>query len=137
MNNYETVIVIDAHQPEEIIEGLVDKIKKLITDNGGEILDMNRWGKRRLAYEIRKKQHGYYICFIFEIDKNNFPSVLERFFRLNEEILRYLILRLEKKLLDIKLKKKKPEKDTKKVSSKDTKTENIEKEEEKKVVEES
>ncbi len=136
MNNYETVIVIDAHQPEEIIENLVDKIKKLISDNGGKILDMNRWGKRRLAYEIRKKQHGYYICFIYEIDKNDFSSIIERFFRLNEEILRYLILRLDKKLLDIKLKKKKPEKDIKKVSNKDTETENIEKEE-KKVVEES
>jgi len=136
MNNYETVIVIDAHQPEEIIEDLLDKIKKLISDNGGKILDMNRWGKRRLAYEIRKKQHGYYICFIYEIDKNDFSSIIERFFRLNEEILRYLILRLDKKLLDIKLKKKKPEKDIKKVSNKDTETENIEKEE-KKVVEES
>lgn len=106
MRTYETVIIIDAHQPEEVIEGLIEKIKKIITDNGGSILDVNRWGKRRLAYEIKKKQHGYYVYFLYEIDKREFPKELERSMRMTEELLRYLVLQIDKKVLEYKLNKK-------------------------------
>ena len=109
MRTYETIIVIDAHLSEEIIEGLVNKTKKMITDNGGNIIGVNRWGKRRLAYEIKKKQHGYYVYFLYEIDKSEFPKVLERYFSIAEEILRYLTLKLDKKALKFKVKKKKEE----------------------------
>ncbi len=87
MNTYETVVVINAHQSEDTLEGVVNKIKTIITDNKGNILDINRWGKRRLAYEIKKRQHGYYISFIFEVEQKDFPSVLKRFFKFNEEII--------------------------------------------------
>ena len=109
MNTYETVVVINAHQSEDTLEGVVNKIKTIITDNKGNILDINRWGKRRLAYEIKKRQHGYYISFIFEVEQKDFPSVLKRFFKFNEEILRYLVIGLNKKVLDIRLKKKRIE----------------------------
>ena len=107
MRTYETVIIIDAHQAEEVIEGLIEKIKKIITDNGGSILDVNRWGKRRLAYEIKKKQHGYYVYFLYEIDKKEFPKELEHSMRMTEELLRYLVLQIDKKVLEYKLNKKK------------------------------
>ena len=107
MRTYETVVIIDAHQPEEMIEGLIEKIRKIITDNGGSILDVNRWGKRRLAYEIKKKQHGYYVYFLYEVDKKDFPKELERSLRMTEELLRYLVLKIDKKVLEYKLNKKK------------------------------
>lgn len=109
MKTYETIAVIDAHQSEETIEGLINKIKKIITDNGGNIIDVNRWGKRRLAYEIKKKQHGYYVYFLYEIDKSEFTKVLEHNFRISEKMLRYLTLRLDKKAIELKVKKKNEE----------------------------
>ena len=111
MRTYETVIIIDAHQPEEIIEGLVEKIRKMITDNGGSILDVNRWGKRRLAYEIKKKQHGYYVYFLYEIDKKEFPEELERNLRMIENLLRYLVIKIDKKILEFKMNRKKEKHD--------------------------
>ena len=107
MRTYETVIVIDAHQPDEKFESLTEKVKKLITDNNGKVLEVSRWGKRRLAYEIKKKQHGYYIHFLYEMEKREFLKIIEREFKLTEEILRYLTLHLDKKALNYKLKKRK------------------------------
>lgn len=131
MKTYETITVIDAHQSEETIESLINKIKKIITDNGGNIIDVNRWGKRRLAYEIKKKQHGYYVYFLYEIDKSEFPKVLEQIFRISEEMLRYLTLRLDKKAIKLKVKKKNEE--IEKTLNKDS----SKKVEEEKLVEES
>ncbi len=107
MRTYETVIVIDAHQSDEKFESLTEKVKKLITDNNGKVLEVSRWGKRRLAYEIKKKQHGYYIHFLYEMNKREFLNIIEREFKLTDEILRYLTLNLSKKALNYKLKKKK------------------------------
>lgn len=107
MKTYETVIIVDAHLPEENIEGVVEKVRKIITDSGGNILDVNRWGKRRLAYEIKKKQHGYYVYFLYEIDKKNFPKELEQILRITEEVLRYLMIQLDKKTIEYKLNKRK------------------------------
>lgn len=131
MKTYETIVVIDAHQSEETIESLINKIKKMITDNGGNIIDVNRWGKRRLAYEIKKKQHGYYVYFLYEIDKGEFPKVLEHNFRISEKMLRYLTLRLDKKAIELKVKKKNEE--IEKTLNKDS----SKKVEEEKLVEES
>ncbi len=131
MKTYETIAVIDAHQSEETIDSLINKIKKMITDNGGNIIDVNRWGKRRLAYEIKKKQHGYYVYFLYEIDKGEFPKVLEHNFRISEKMLRYLTLRLDKKVIELKVKKKNEE--IEKTLNKDSNK----KVEEEKIVEES
>ena len=131
MKTYETIVVIDAHQSDETIDSLINKIKKMITDNGGNIIDVNRWGKRRLAYEIKKKQHGYYVYFLYEIDKGEFPKVLEHNFRISEKMLRYLTLRLDKKAIKLKVKKKNEE--IEKTLNKDS----SKKAEEEKLVEES
>jgi small subunit ribosomal protein S6 len=98
LRKYETVLVIDSLLKAEEIENIIKKYERFISANGGEIENLDRWGKKRLAYEIKKRQYGYYVLFRF-----NGPPImikqLEREFRLNEALLRYQTIQMEKKAL--------------------------------------
>lgn len=65
------------------------------TDNLGQVTKIDRWGRRKLAYEIDKQRDGYYVCMSADIDPKNLPE-LERNLRLAPSILRYLIIRPQK-----------------------------------------
>ena len=98
MRQYETTFIVDAHLPGDQIETTIEKITKFIDKKGGKVLNIDRWGKRRLAYEIRKKQYGYYIYVRFEAE-NTFVKELEREYQLDESILRYLTLLMSRAAL--------------------------------------
>lgn len=112
MRTYQTVVVIDSLLKSEEIEATIEKILRIINNNGGKVLNVDRWEKRRLAYEIRKRQYGYYVEIIFEAP-SNLVKILERDYRLDENILRYLTVTLSKKALiyldQIKMAKQVPE----------------------------
>jgi len=95
---YETTVVIDAHLREEDIETVIGKVTKLIEKHKGTVKEINRWGKRRLAYEIKKKQYGYYVYIRFEAE-GALIQELERGFQLDESILRYLSVLVPKAAL--------------------------------------
>jgi small subunit ribosomal protein S6 len=92
MNNYEVLYVIDGTISDEEIKDQVVRFTDLVTKNGGEVVDVNEWGKRRLAYEINYKSEGYYVLMNFKSD-SDFPSELERNFGINEKIIRYMVER--------------------------------------------
>jgi small subunit ribosomal protein S6 len=92
MNNYEVLYVIDGTISDEEIKKQVEKFTGLVTKNGGEVVDVNEWGKRRLAYQINYKSEGYYVLMNFKSD-SDFPKELERNFGINEKILRYMVER--------------------------------------------
>lgn len=92
MNNYEVLYVIDGTISDEEIKKQVEKFSNIVTKNNGEIVDVNEWGKRRLAYQINYKSEGYYVLMNFKSD-SDFPSELERNFGINENILRYMVER--------------------------------------------
>ncbi len=85
---YETVLVVDAMIPEESIASEFDAVSKLI-DSQGKIIRVDRWGKRRLAYPIRKRTHGEYAVFYYEAD-TTLPAELGKRLRINENVLRWL-----------------------------------------------
>lgn len=90
MRTYELIIVFDSGLEIEQIETDLKRFKEIMTSEGGFIRVWERWGKQRLAYEIRRRQYGYYTLVIFDTA----PSViaeLERIIRLTPTILRYLI----------------------------------------------
>lgn len=89
LRHYETTFIIDAHLPSEQIEASITKYSQFIETHGGTIVSIDRWGKRRLAYEIGKKQYGYYVCMRFDIEGEQIKP-FEREFKLDEEVLRYL-----------------------------------------------
>lgn len=95
MRAYETVIVLDAGLEEEPLEQEVSTIEQLIASQNGEMVDTERWGNRKLSYEISDKQQGYYTLFRF----NGEPEVideLDRVFKLNDHIIRHMIKRVKK-----------------------------------------
>ncbi|MBC8277367.1 MAG: 30S ribosomal protein S6 [FCB group bacterium] len=111
MRRYETTCIIDGALETEKIEEISKRTSEIITNAGGNIIEEKHWGKRRLAYEIKKRQYGYYIILTFEAE-GNIVEEIERFFRLNQYVLRYLsILLTDKDLRNIKsdLEKKKRE----------------------------
>ena len=98
LRQYEATFIVDAHLPEERIETSIDKVVNFIDNSGGKKLFVDRWGKRRLAYEIAKKQYGYYVYVRFEAD-GSFIKELEREFKLDDSTLRYLIVLVPKIVL--------------------------------------
>lgn len=95
MHKYETIIVIDSLLKGDEIDNIINKYERFISANGGQIEAVERWGKRRLAYEIKKRQYGYYVLILFDGP----PSMirpLEREYRLNESLLRYKTLLVPK-----------------------------------------
>lgn len=93
---YETTIIIDGYLQEEKQIEIVNRIENIIKGNEGNILKTERMGKRRLSYEIKRKQHGYYIYFLYESRNPKIVNELEREFRFNEGILRYLTVKVDK-----------------------------------------
>jgi small subunit ribosomal protein S6 len=96
---YESAILINAALDDETIKNLIGRVKETITTNGGEILEIEDWGRKRLAYQVKKSKIGYYAIFRF----NSLPDVipkLERYYQLDETILRYLTITLSKDALE-------------------------------------
>jgi len=102
---YESVVLINAALEDDQIETIITRIKDLITSNGGEILETDKWGRKRLAYPIQKAKSGYYLVLRFK-SSPEFISVLERQYRLDESITRYLTIVLDKFALEAIAKQK-------------------------------
>lgn len=97
-NTYELCYILNAVLNEEQTKDLVERVNKYITENGGEVLDVDEWGSRRLAYPIEKKRNGYYVNMHFKAPGALIVK-LERAMEINDNILRYLTLRLDAKML--------------------------------------
>lgn len=89
MQQYESTFIVDAHLSDDAVEKTIEKFKKVIEDGGATVHNIDRWGKRRLAYEIGRKQYGYYVYVRFE-GEGTFIQELERVYKLDDAILRYL-----------------------------------------------
>jgi len=97
--HYESVIIFNAALEDEQIENNISRIQEVIKNNGGEILEADRWGRKRLAYPIQKSKTGYYLVLRY-LAPSELITVLERSFRLDETIMRYLTIALNKKALE-------------------------------------
>jgi small subunit ribosomal protein S6 len=101
MNNrvYESAVLINAALDDETIKNLIERVKETITTNGGEILEIEDWGRKRLAYQVKKSKIGYYAIFRFN-SSTDLVAKLERYYQLDESILRYLTITLGKEALE-------------------------------------
>lgn len=101
MNKYEAIYIIDAAMEEGARSELIARFNELIANNGGQLEKVDEWGKRRLAYTIDYKNEGYYVLLHFTADAG-LPREFERNLQNNENILRYLIVKLEQKRSSVK-----------------------------------
>lgn len=90
MRDYELVFILQPELEETAIEEAVKRVEGWITDAGGKVAKTDQWGKRQLAYPIRKKTEGYYVLMNVSMAPK-FGSELERNMRLYEPIMRYLL----------------------------------------------
>ncbi len=98
-NVYESAVIINAALDDEQIDSILSRIKETITNNGGEIRELENWGRKRLAYMVKKSKIGYYAIFRFNAP-SNIVAKLERFYSLDEQILRYLTISLDKDAIE-------------------------------------
>ena len=103
MNRYEMIYIIDAALEETARKELIEKISGLIVANGGEVekVDETFWGKRRLAYAIDYKTEGWYVLVTMKAPAE-LPRELERNLQIYENVLRYLVVKLEEKRSNVK-----------------------------------
>lgn len=94
MRHYEVAYIADPELDEPSLRSLEERVKALIESVGGQAQKVDRWGRRRLAYRIRKRSDGFYV-FIEALLPPKAGSVIERDLRINEQILRFMITIVE------------------------------------------
>jgi small subunit ribosomal protein S6 len=95
MRKYETIFVLQTGLEEEKRNALIEKFKGII-NNDGEVVKVDEWGNRRLAYEINKMREGYYVFVDFKAN-TTLPAELERNFKIADEVIRYITVNREEK----------------------------------------
>jgi small subunit ribosomal protein S6 len=98
---YETTVILDGNLDDDTTQKALEKIKQLIASLGGEIKNVVDSGRRKLAYKIGKHTIGYYVHIEF-VAPPTMLAELERQYRLNEHIIRFLTIILDKPLLEIR-----------------------------------
>ena len=91
MNKYELAVVLSAKLEDDERAAALEKVKGYITRFGGNVVDVDEWGKKRLAYEIQKSKEGFY--FIHFEGEANCPNEVEAHIRIMEPVVRYLCVR--------------------------------------------
>jgi len=95
MRKYETIFILQPTLDEEAVKANIEKFKGVIENGGGVIENVDFWGKRKLAYEIKKVNEGFYTLINFSAD-SELPKELDRIFRINDTIVRHIIINNER-----------------------------------------
>ncbi|MEG2354166.1 MAG: 30S ribosomal protein S6 [Clostridium sp.] len=94
MRSYEAMFILRPSLDEEAVKANVEKFKGIIENNGGEIENVDLWGKRRLAYPISKVNEGYYILINFK-GNSELPKELTRNFKISDDVIRDMVVKIE------------------------------------------
>ena len=94
MQGYESVFITDPDLSDEALTGVLDKIKNTVTHQGGEVQQYHLWGRRRLAYLIKKKTHGVYHLLYITGGEAMLKELTQQY-RFTEEIMRFQTIRVE------------------------------------------
>ena len=93
INSYECLFIVDVTAGDAETEATVNKFTSLVEANA-EVVDVAKWGKRRLAYPINDMPEGYYVVTTFK-SASDFPAELDRLFNIDETIMRSMTIKLE------------------------------------------
>lgn len=92
MNKYELAVVVSAKIEDDERTAVIERVKDIITNHGGNITNVDEWGKKRLAYEVRKMKEAFYYFIQFEGD-STVPAEVESRVRIMENVVRYLCVK--------------------------------------------
>lgn len=96
MRAYELMIMFDNDSDDTAIQGMLGRVNELIQAGSGQVVNIDRWGRRRLAYEINKKHEAYYVVLEITTDATNLDPV-ERVLRIADGVVRHKVMRLPDK----------------------------------------
>jgi small subunit ribosomal protein S6 len=93
LRDYELVVILSPELAEEDIPAAIDRLSQLISDRGGEVKEIDRWGRRKLAYPINRHMEGNYLVTQVRLNPDR-TSDVEAGLRISEEVLRHLLVRV-------------------------------------------
>ncbi len=93
MRHYETTYVLRPNLGEDQFTEIIERTNAIITGDGGTVIEVDRWGMRKLAYEIKKEVQGYYVYVNYAAPGKTVDEI-ERIFRIDDRLLRYLTIKL-------------------------------------------
>jgi small subunit ribosomal protein S6 len=93
LRDYELVVILSPELADEDVPAAIDRLSQLIGDRGGEVKEIDRWGRRKLAYPIKKHLEGNYLVTQVRLDPDR-ASEVEAGLRISEEVLRHLLVRV-------------------------------------------
>ena len=91
LRQYEVMLILPAEADESGVSAALDRITRAVSDGGGEVGNVDRWGRRRLAFEIDKQHEGYYVVVEFTADPGVITE-LERILHLADEVMRFKVV---------------------------------------------
>lgn len=94
LRDYEMVVILNPEIGDDIVGESLERLSQTVTSRGGEIVDVNHWGRRRLAYPIKRHLEGNYVVSQIKLDPGQVPD-LESNLRISEEVIRHLIVRAD------------------------------------------
>ena len=94
MNKYELAVVVSAKIEDDARTAVIEKVKKTIEKHGGQITNVDDWGKKKLAYEIEKMTEGFYYFIQFDAEATT-PAEIEKRMRIMDGVIRYLCVKNE------------------------------------------
>ena len=94
MRKYETFFIIDPDLPDEVVSTAEDKIRAIVTSNLGQVITYVSWGKKKLAYPVKKRARGHYILMEYS-GGPELVAELERNLRLDERVLKFITVKLD------------------------------------------
>ncbi len=89
MQSYESIFITPADLPTQQLDDFLEKFKSLVTKAGGQITNVDKWGRRRLTYPIKRHREGFYVLVIFQAP----PTVLQeltQFYRVTDQVIRHM-----------------------------------------------
>ena len=92
LRDYELVVVLNPEIGDDVVGGSLEKLQQTVTTRGGEVVDVNHWGRRRLAYPIKRHYEGNYIVSQIRLDPEQ-VTALESSLRISDDVIRHLIVR--------------------------------------------
>jgi len=94
LNKYECILIISPEVADDAIDPYVNNVTQYVSDNGGKVEDVNRWGRKKLAYPIKHMMEGNYVLISYYIDPS-YIRVLDNNLKITEKIIRHSIIRIE------------------------------------------
>jgi small subunit ribosomal protein S6 len=111
MRIYELVFIVKPDLPEDEISQVIEQFTGAVSEGGGTVMKVEQWGKRRLAYRVKRHGEGYYVLMHYSTDDNtSLAREIERRLRVSDPVIKYITIRIDEELKRLEKLKKKREK---------------------------